>query len=160
MYFFRILLKINSIQACPKVLKFGGATALEQAKSWGAKWRAMYLNLEMSGGHNPSSPPGSNDPQHTVTYAESQNLTSKFSHRFPYVSASASKCYPSLLIPEFQNLDQTFFQTWHSEFAEGPEIIPELLMLLSRSTSSSTIGIRRTQLCQGLFKITPGLGRI
>ena len=37
-------------QACPKVLKVGGAIALEPAKSWGAKHRAMYLNLEIWGG--------------------------------------------------------------------------------------------------------------
>ena len=45
------------MQACPKVLKVGGAIALEPTKSRGAKRRSMYLNLEILGGYSPSSPP-------------------------------------------------------------------------------------------------------
>ena len=40
----------NYKQARRKVLKVGGAIALEPAKSWGAKQRAMYLSLEILGG--------------------------------------------------------------------------------------------------------------
>ena len=43
-------------QACRKVLKFGGAIALEPAKCWGAKRRAMYLNLEIWGAIAPPAP--------------------------------------------------------------------------------------------------------
>ena len=38
------------------------AIALEPAKGWGAKRRAMYLNLQILGGYSPSSPPSSGGP--------------------------------------------------------------------------------------------------
>ena len=44
------VIAVYCTQACQKVLKVGGATALELAKGWGARRRAMYLNLETLGG--------------------------------------------------------------------------------------------------------------
>ena len=40
-----------------QALKVGGAIALETTKGWGAKQRAMYLNLEILGGYSTHSPP-------------------------------------------------------------------------------------------------------
>ena len=42
---FKSMPSCNQSLACRKVLKVGGAVALEPAKSWGARQRAMYLNL-------------------------------------------------------------------------------------------------------------------
>ena len=46
----KTLLNSFIVQACQKVIKVGGAIALEPEKVLGAKRRAMYLNLETLGG--------------------------------------------------------------------------------------------------------------